>query len=160
MSIATRPPRLQHTLIFGWLCILVGLSIVGSTAAGAASAKPKAPLWGISTDLYSKTTLPDSHFTYALAPGTVIKDAVVLHNFAAKAVRLSVYPADLKKLPDNGLAPAQACMNPRRGAGAWIHLKSVVVAVPTAPTTTNAIYRFRAPWCGTRRLLWIDSGCR
>jgi hypothetical protein len=129
MSIASRLPRWQYTLILGWLCILAHLSLIGTTAAGAASAKPKAPLWGISTDLYGKTALPGSHFTYALAPGTVIKDAVILHNFASKAVRLNVYPADLKKLPDNGLAPAQA-YEPRRGAGAWIHLKSAVIAVP------------------------------
>ena len=94
MSIAVPLPRLQCTLILGWLCILASLSMVGTTAADAALPKPKAPLWGISTDLYGKTTLPGSHFTYALAPGIVIKDAVVLHNFAAKAVKLSVYPAD------------------------------------------------------------------
>ncbi len=125
MSIASRLPR---TLILGWLCILMHLSMVGTTA-GAALPKSKAPLWGISTNLYGKTTLPGSHFTYALAPGTVIKDAVVLHNFASQAVRLNVYPADLKKLPDNGLAPAQA-YEPRRGAGAWIHLNPVAVTVP------------------------------
>ncbi len=129
MSIASRLPRWQYTLILGWLCILAHISLIGTTTAEAASPKPKAPLWGISTDLYGKTTLPGNHFTYALAPGTVIKDALVLHNFASKAVKLSVYPADLKKLPDNGLAPAQA-YEPRRGAGAWIHLKSAVVTVP------------------------------
>jgi hypothetical protein len=129
MPIASRLPRLHHVRVLGWLCILVHFSTVETTSTNAASAKPKAPLWGISAGLNGKTSLPGNHFTYGLAPGMASTDAVILHNFAAKAVRLNVYPADLKKLPDNGLAPAQA-YEPRRGAGAWIHLKSLVVTVP------------------------------
>ncbi|HVC79647.1 MAG TPA: hypothetical protein VNL35_03990 [Chloroflexota bacterium] len=123
------PGLLRRALIVGWLCALALFPLVGIPSAGAAPRKPQAPLWGISAGQYGRTTLPGSHFTYALRPGMVIKDGLILHNFDSRPVRLSVYPADLRNLAGGGLAPAQA-YEPRRGAGAWIHLNPMIMTVP------------------------------
>ncbi|HXT36341.1 MAG TPA: hypothetical protein VN837_12260, partial [Chloroflexota bacterium] len=123
------PGLLRRALIVGWLCVLALFPLVGVPGASAAPRKPQAPLWGISAGLYGKTTLPGSHFTYALRPGMVIKDSFILHNFDSRPVRLSVYPADLRNLAGGGLAPAQA-YEPRLGAGAWIHFKPMIMTVP------------------------------
>lgn len=121
--------RCPRPLLLGLLCVLALLSTIKVTSAGAAPAKPKAPLWGISAGLNGKTTLPGNHFTYGLKPGTTIKDTIILYNFDSRAVRLNVYPADLRSIAGGGFAPAQA-YEPRRGAGAWIQLKPVTVTVP------------------------------
>ncbi|HEY8284154.1 MAG TPA: hypothetical protein VIJ28_07185 [Chloroflexota bacterium] len=125
----SHPGLLRRSLILGWLCVAALFSLVGVPSVGAAPRKPQTPLWGISAGLYGKTTLPGSHFTYALRPGMVIKDGLILHNFASRAVRLSVYPADMRSLAGGGLAPAQA-YEPRRRAGAWIHLRTMIITVP------------------------------
>ncbi|MGH2345959.1 MAG: hypothetical protein ACRDG4_12075 [Chloroflexota bacterium] len=121
--------RFRRSLFLTCLCALTLISPIAVTSTDAMPAKPKAPLWGISTSLYGKTTLPGNHFTYGLRPGMVIRDAVVLHNFDSRAVRLNLYPADLRSIAGGALVPAQA-YEPRRGAGAWIHLKPATVTVP------------------------------
>ena len=113
---------------------VLAMPALGASASATATAAPS-PVYGIHPGLLGKTTLPGNHFGYALPAGASQADSVVVENFTANPLTVSVYPADLIGAAGGGLAPTQA--GPQHQVGAWIRIARSVVVVPAHGQVTD-----------------------
>lgn len=110
------------------VALLLAATTVAWPGEPAGATAPSQPVFGIHPALLHKTTLPNNHFGYALAAGTAISDTLVIDNYTAAPITISIYPADLLQASGGGLAPTQPG-TPLKAGGAWLHLSRANVTV-------------------------------
>lgn len=82
------------------------------------------------------TSINGGYFEYALQPGAVVDDAVLLVNTGSEPVDLVLYAADARTADNGGLAfPGGATDAPQR-AGAWLSLTADTVSLQPGETRT------------------------
>ena len=117
------------------LTMMLGAVVALSSTTAAAGAPSRRPLYGARPANVAHVGTPAADFVHALEPGTRVRDAVEVFNFADEEARFSVYAADLVSTAGGDAMTPAARDAEVIGTGTWLTVSRNDVSVAPRSST-------------------------
>jgi hypothetical protein len=121
-------------LVAGAAATVIGLGLAAVVAAPSASAADNGT-WSV-FPVQPPNSAPRTAFSFDLAAGATLKDAVTVKNQGKLPLTMNLYPADAFNAAGGGGFALRQAGEPNTGVGSWVKLAKSTVTIPAGKSVS------------------------